>query len=216
VRTASLAGLVVLTLAAQAVAGCKIIWHEEEAAEAGPRAFDAATYVGGIWDTQVIPHFTAQAADAATIADAVAGDPGAAGEQFGHRAGPGSPWTYAVRGEGRVVAVDTASRRGLMRVDVGPPGKPREVVLQIGPVVVGTALRDNLPFVSFGNFVNQLEFAQVSRSLNDRAVATIRTDFPFDSATGKVVRFAGAAIQASADQPLQVTPVSLELAGSGS
>jgi predicted lipoprotein len=90
------------------------------------------------------------------------------------------------------------------------------VVLQIGPVVVGTALRDSLPFVSFGSFVNQLEFAQVSRSLNDKAVGTIRSGFPFDSATGKTVRFAGAGVQVSAGQPLQVTPVSLELAGDAS
>ena len=78
------------------------------------------------------------------------------------------------------------------------------------------ALRDSLPFVSFGNFVNQLEFAQVSRSLNDKAISAIRSSFPVDGATGRIVRFAGAGLPGAADQPFQVTPVLIELAGDAS
>ena len=38
-------------------------------------------------------------------------------------------------------------------------GKPTTVVLQIGPVIFGTALRDALPFIAFGDFVNQIDYA---------------------------------------------------------
>ena len=38
-----------------------------------------------------------------------------------------------------------------------------------GPVLKGTALRDSLEFVKFGDFVNQVAFAEVATALNERA-----------------------------------------------
>ena len=38
----------------------------------------------------------------------------------------------------------------------------REVVLQIGPVLRGTSIRDALPTVSFDQFVNQIQYADVA------------------------------------------------------
>ena len=67
------------------------------------------------------------------------------------------------------MAVDVKSRHGLMTVDIPTKSGPRQVDLQIGPVIFGTALRDSLPFIHFGDFVNQIQFAQVSRALNDLA-----------------------------------------------
>ena len=56
-----------------------------------------------------------------------------------------------------------------MTVDVDTKSGTRQVDLQIGPVIFGTALRDSLPFIHFGDFVNQIQFAQISRALNDAA-----------------------------------------------
>ena len=85
--------------------------------------------------------------------------------------------------------------------------------LQIGPVVFGTALRDALPFVSFGDFVNQIDYAEVSRVLNDKAISAARGSLDFTHAAGRTVTFAGAATAPSGGTPLTVTPASLSLGG---
>ena len=102
---------------------------------------------------------------------AIAKDPDAAGKQYGHRAGEGQPWTYLVKGEGRSPRSTSPRATAPPIVEVMIDGKPTTVVLQIGPVMFGTALRDALPFISFGDFVNQIDFAEVSRAFNDKATA---------------------------------------------
>ena len=61
-----------------------------------------------------------------------------------------------------------------MTVEIATKNGPRQVDLQIGPVIFGTALRDSLPFVHFGDFVNQIQFAQISRALNDAATKHLK------------------------------------------
>ena len=84
--------------------------------------------------------------------------------------------------------------------------------MQVGPVVFGTALRDALPVISFGDFVNQIEYAEVSRALNDRAIAAARNGLDLASLTGKTITFSGAAAQPSGNSPLQLTPVAIAVA----
>jgi predicted lipoprotein len=86
------------------------------------------------------------------------------------------------------------------------------VVLQIGPVIFGTTLRDSLPFVSFDQVVNQIQFAQVSRELNDRASAAARAGLDASRlVAGARIGFAGAM---SAASPPTVTVMQLRLLGS--
>jgi predicted lipoprotein len=78
-------------------------------------------------------------------------------------------------------------------------------------VVFGSALRDSLPFVQFGDFINQIQFAQVSRALNDRAVTEIRKGIDPKTLVGKTVDFAGGATIDSTSGPITVTPVTLKV-----
>lgn len=199
----------ILAIAMSGVAGCKIKYDSEKSAGGG--AFNAKTYVAEMWDAKVIPLMHTAPLDAGTLLAAIAKDPEAAGKQYGRRSGPGQPWSYLVKGQGKVTAVDTASRHGTATVAVVIDGKPTPVVLQVGPVIFGTAIRDALPFISFGDFVNQIDYAEVSRALNDKATAGDAEAMA--SAEGKVVSFAGAATAPSAGTPLTVTPVLLDVVG---
>jgi predicted lipoprotein len=110
-----------------------------------------------------------------------------------------------------VTSVDTTSRRGLVTLDLAGAAPPVKVVLQVGPVVFGSALRDSLPFIQFGDFVNQIQFAQVSRALNDDAVAALRKALDPNALAGKTVEFAGGATITSASGPITVTPVTVQI-----
>ncbi len=108
-----------------------------------------------------------------------------------------------MRGEGTIKAAETRLRHATLTIDVAG----HDVVLQIGPVIFGTALRDALPFISFEQVVNQIQFAQVSRELNDRATAAARAGLDVASlAPGGRVAFAGAM---SAGAPPQITVLQL-------
>ncbi|MBJ3784742.1 DUF2291 family protein [Devosia sediminis] len=197
---------VALALFLPALAGCKIVQIADQEA-AAPAGFNATAYAEGLWIEQALPHFTETARPVAEVLPAIVGDLPSAGAEFGYRPGEGSPWSFVVTGTGVVAAKNTESRAGTMEVTV--EGLPDPVVLQIGPVIRGNAVRDALPFVSFQDFTNQLEFADAGKALTAIALAATA---PISEAiaVGDTVVFTGAISMANASDRLQVTPVVLE------
>jgi predicted lipoprotein len=149
---------------------------DEVDGHAGP--FDAGKYVDSIWASKVLP----AAGDAPDLSAARCVHP------------------CLVKGQGRVVRVETTSRSGLAYLDSG-------AVLQIGPVIRGTALRDALPFIQFSQFTNQLEFARVGNALNDRASKVLAGIDP-PHLEGAEIAFCGAMEPGS---PGEIVPVRLEV-----
>ena len=195
---------------AATLGGCKVVANADlKAAKAkSTDEFDANGYVDKIWASKVLPEFRSQAIELGALLADVAKDPDKAGQAHGHREGDGNPWTYEVRGEGKIVAVDTASRHAIVSVELQTAAGPRKVDLQVGPVVFGTMLRDALPFIRFGDFINQIQYAQVSRALNDRASKGVRQSFDPTDATGKTIVFYAAAVIAG--DTITATPVIIE------
>jgi predicted lipoprotein len=198
------------------LSGCKIVATPGKRAEGGADsgtdgAFDPSAKVRAIWETKVIPYLAAKAVN---LPDAVAlarENPDQAGQKFGYRAKEGNePWTFAIRLQGRIVAADMASRAATISVDNGGDGKIAAIV-QIGPAVRGTALRDALDFVSFNDFTNQIDFAQFGKAFNQYAVQTVLSKLPRDALVGRSVKILGAFTLESGDQPPLVTPAQLEL-----
>ena len=73
-----------------------------------------------------------------------------------------------VKGTGKVIEIHTDSQAGTAILEI--PGLDEKVALQIGPVVRGTALRDATGIVSFNQFTNQLDFADVSKEMNSQGI----------------------------------------------
>ena len=159
------------------------------------RTFDAVRYVDSIWNSRVLPAVAASAVDLREALQA-------------HPAG-----CLLVKGEGRVLRVDTSSRSGLMLLDLAPYDGRADAAIQIGPVIRGTVLRDALPFIQFSQFVNQLEFARVSNALNDRVVQSVLVSLPKAGLEGSVVSFSGASRQPAANELPEIVPVILIVKG---
>ncbi len=208
-------------------AGCKVVRDDPKNGSAGgsdsgaswraQRGFDAAAWTAEVWSSKALPHFEKDAVDMGQVLGVLVRDADEAGKKFGRRADTeGSPWNFTVRGSGKVVSVNTESRAGTLVVSVAAPSGPQEVTLQLGPVVKGTAVRDSLPFFSFGDVTNQIEFAQVSRALNERAVSGLKAELAAVEKPGSTVEFVGAMnVPGSADGGWLVTPVSLKPLGQG-
>ncbi len=197
------------------LSGCKIVRDADKAAldPSDPNNFDAKAYVDAAWDRKVVPYFDEHAHPIGQVLAGLAKDKDAAGTKFGHRAGDeGSPWTFAVRGGGKVKSVNTTSRHGELVLALGGAGQAGHATLQIGPVIFGTAVRDSLPFIAFGDFQNQIQYAEVSRALNDRAVAQARAGLTPPPRVGSSIEFIGAMTDPSMTGDTTVTVLRVRLA----
>jgi predicted lipoprotein len=138
------------------------------------------------------------------LVTAIREDLDAAGEQFGHHEGT-SPYSFATSGEGVAGKV----KRGLMPVRVAGVPKSTTVSLQVGPAINGTAIRDAAGFISFNQFVNQVDFADAATALNTQVKAKVLKGIDPQSLNGKRVSFIGA-FTALGSTVVTITPTKLE------
>jgi predicted lipoprotein len=197
------------------LSACKIVAtpapHPAGSEDASESGFDPNAMVAKIWDSKVIPYLTAKASALPDVVAAVRTNPDEAGRKFGYRAKEGNvPWTFPVKFEGKILAADVASRAATISIDTKGDGKLAEII-QIGPAVRGTALRDSLDFVAFNDFKNQIEYAQFGKAFNQYAVRTVLSDLPRDSLVGRSVVGVGAFTLEAGDQPPLITPAQLKI-----
>lgn len=213
---AATAGLVLLALLGACARVPGIYVYEADGSspsDGSATAFDAKSYVEGIWASKIVPTVQDRAVDVSTVAAAIAADPEAAGERYGHRAGTGSPYAYLVKGTGQVTGIDTSVPTGPMTVEIPRTGgKPLTVTIATGPVIAGTALRDGVGFISFGDFTNQIAYAEVANRINDRAKTDVIAKAGLTGAEGRTVTFAGA-FSALAPGSIFLVPTELRVTG---
>ncbi|MGW5241525.1 DUF2291 domain-containing protein [Monashia sp. NPDC004114] len=197
----SLAALAAAVVVAATFAGCSrvpgvytyVAAGQETSGGQGSAPFDAKTYVDGIWESKVLPTVTKDAVSAADLLPALAADQAAASKKYGNQAGTGSPYAFLVNGTGTVKAVDDESPSHPLTVKVdGLDGKDNTVQIVTGPVIAGTALRDAVKFITFGDFTNQLDYADAATGLNSKVKSEVLAGVNAKDLVGKKVKFAGA------------------------
>lgn len=215
-RAISFASIILLLTLLLSFTSCKLwtirpIESNAQKPAAASHQFDADAYVNSIWQSKVLPTVLEKATDLTAVLSALDSDPEAAKKQYGSSDAGGAAH-FIVKGTGRVNRVDSHSRNRTLTL--APPnykGKT-EVVIQIGPVFRGTALRDAVGFIQFDQFVNQLQFADVGNKLNDRVEAIVTKDFDLASVQGREVSFYGA-FTFTEHSRILITPVKLEAGG---
>jgi predicted lipoprotein len=174
--------------------------------------FKPDEFVEKIWDDKVVPYFKEKCLPISDVLPIWVKDQEAAGRQFGYREkAEGSPWNYRVKGTGTIVSVNTASRASTVDVDIDPGDGVADVLIQIGPVIKDTAIRDSLEFISFTDFTNQLEFARLSNAFNKMVNKTVTGELDRDNLMGKGISFNGAFTQLQDSDLIRITPVTLEV-----
>lgn len=193
--------------------GCKVVPIETGGTASTGGAFDAASYADALWREKAKSYILETSKPLREVLAAIEQDLDKAGATFGYRASAeGSPWTFLVRGSGSVTAKNTKSRAGTLDIAVEGAAGGSLVTLQIGPVIRGNAVRDALPFVSFKDFTNQLEFADAGKALTALALADVAPRID-GAAVGSQVEFVGAFSLKTAGEKILLTPVSLSVAG---
>jgi predicted lipoprotein len=172
--------------------------------------FKPDEFVDKIWDDQVVPYFMQKCLPIGDILPAWSADQAAAGKEFGYREkAEGSPWNFLVKGSGVIVGVNTASKASTVEVDLDPADGSEDLVLQIGPVIKDTGIRDSLEFISFTDFTNQLEFARLSNAFNKKVNAAVLSSLDRENLMGKRIAFHGVFTQLQDSDLVRITPVVL-------
>ncbi|MGA8658759.1 MAG: DUF2291 domain-containing protein [Chthoniobacterales bacterium] len=172
---------------------------------------DANAFVEPIWNSKVIPTILAKAVDALVLLPEIRANPEAAGQKYGRREAT-NPFNYMIKGSGKVTQVNAESRAGTMTVEIGNDSNHETINLQIGPVVIGTALRDATALVSFNQFTNQIDYAGVSKEMNSRALKDALAGRDPANFAGKTIQFFGAfTFDPKSTSPIRVTPVKLAI-----
>ncbi|HUZ17143.1 MAG TPA: DUF2291 domain-containing protein [Spirochaetia bacterium] len=195
VRTAVWVGIVALLVIfwfTGALATVKPIGQAQSLAAVmgGGHAFDKVRYVDSIWQSRVLPTVRDTSVDLGTLVSALEKDPKKATKEYGHDVG--GAYNFLVHFSGIVTKVDTSSPRGSIIVNTRYPGGDLAVNIQVGPVILGTSLRDALKFISFGQFLNQMQYGSVADELNNRVEQNVVSKLDLKTLTGKRLDIRGA------------------------
>jgi len=185
---------------------------QEETVHLNEQQTDINSYVDSIWESKVVPYMVERASEISTVLNILKEDLDKAGEKYGIREYEiGTPWKFIVKGQGKVISVNTESRNGTISIDLPSYDHQAELEIQIGPVFRGNLIRDSLDFISFGDFKNQIEFSKFGSALNDKVKEQVLSSFNFEELTGSEVNFIGVFTVETAD--ILLTPVKFEVIG---
>lgn len=176
-------------------------------------SFDADKYVSSIWSSKVIPTMEKKSVDFTELLKALNTNVDEAGKKYGFRSSDdGSPWSFIVKGKAKITKVDQESLNGMLEVNVDPKDKTTKVIVQVGPVINGTSIRDSLDFIDFNNFTNQMDFASVSSAMNKYINKNVTDKLDYKKLNGKYIEFIGA-FTLDTSKEITITPVMIKEAG---
>ena len=119
-------------------------------------------------------------------------------------------WTLlALGGVGWFGVYNLALNAGERHVDAGTAA----MIIQIGPVIRGTAIRDSLDFVNFNEFKNQIQWAEFGKAFNNHLNAVTLDKLPREALEGQKVEAVGAYPLPSKGQLPLLTPATITIGG---
>jgi predicted lipoprotein len=177
-------------------------------AVANSPSLSPAKYVDSIWSSKVLPTVAKSAVSLPTLLADLKRNSSATSKRYGNYAELDGPPTFLVKGSGRIVSVNTSSIPAEAGLAFGAGNAP-DAFLQLGPILLGTVVRDAMPFINFNQFVNQVTFGEVGTAINAKIVATALSKVDNATLKGKHVKFTGAFTLSSGKQ--LVTPITLEV-----
>ncbi|WP_308465985.1 DUF2291 family protein [Rathayibacter soli] len=178
-----LAVVIVVVLILMGV-GTKVV-SNSSAAASNDGGFSAATY-GKTQFPKVQAEIVKRAVPAATLAEAIAADPAAAGAKYGVKATTGPVMSVTFTG------VAGQPQDGIYPVTV--EGLPQTLIVRVqtGPAINGTDLRDATGTISFGQFTNQIDYQNAGAALNDQMKKSVLATVDTANLKGKTITVVGA------------------------
>lgn len=186
-----------------------VVKEGQEATLTGEVAFNPTDEATKFWNEKAHNYFESGAVDLKTLMAEANGDFASVASKYGHYSmGDKGELSFIVKGEGKINLVKNKLRAGYLGLDVADIDPAYKVRLQIGPVFKGSAVRDSISLISFKDYQNQIEWAQVSVAFHELIVRDVLSKIDIEGSLDKNVEFIGC-FTVGAQKTLQITPVEL-------
>ena len=172
------------------------------------KGFDPVSYVEEIWYSKIIPTISNDSEEITFMLDELFSNKELAEEKYGHRSGTGS-YSFMVNGKAEIIGLNKESRVGTIELKLSKDYDAK-IFITIGPVIKKDSIRDAVKFIKFNDFVNQLDFAGVSRIIKTRVMNEIIGPLNLNNIVGKKISFEGA-ITFDRNDKIFITPTMLNL-----
>ncbi len=172
------------------------------------KGFDPVSYVEEIWYSKIIPTISNESEEITFMLDELFKNKELAEEKYGHRSGTGS-YSFMVNGKAEIIGLNKESRVGTIELKLNK-NYDAQIFITIGPVIKKDSVRDAVKFIKFNDFVNQLDFAGVSRIIKTRVMNEIIGPLNLNNIIGKQISFEGA-ITFDRNDKIFITPTMLDL-----
>lgn len=164
--------------------------------------FDPGAFVNGIWESKIIPTITEKAIELSVVLGEMKPDDSgftskdnliSITKKYGLIT-MGEAHVYMVKGQGKVINVDTKASTGTLELSLDGYTGPIKVKIYIGPRIPSdeSSVRDAVGFINFGDFREQTEYGKVAAEINNRSLSQVDLPSDKDSLQGKTIRFYGA------------------------
>lgn len=184
------------------------IGHEDE--YTGNKAADIGGSMQEMWP-EIEINIEEKAVDAPTFLVEANGDLKSLVDKYGkYSMGNSGTISYAVMGDGTVEEVENGKKAGYIVVNLDGYDGPEVIKLQIGSIYKGSSTRDTQDLLSYGDYVNQEEWAQVSQEIHNVIDETVVQPADPANLAGKKIAFVGT-FTADGNDELLITPVKLEV-----
>ena len=172
--------------------------------------FDAAAYVKENWDSRIVPEIQNSAISLSSLLKGLDNDFEETNIKYGIKKEDTSPYSFAVSETAVIKDIDTESSAGILTIDIHDLTADGFSKIQIGPVIKKSMIRDYLSFIKFGDFENQIEYANVSRELNFYIRDNILNKINDDYKIGATISFTGV-FNFDKSGEILITPIEIEL-----
>lgn len=171
--------------------------------------FDTDAFTRDVWDNQLLDYYDNKKVNASKLMNELKDNEAKAGEDYAIGTNDiGSRWQFIIEGKGTIVEVNNESLAGIMMIDVEPYDGEVDFIMQIGPVIKGTTIRDTLDFIKLDDFSNQVEFANLSKAFNKLVVDETLATKDFSKHLGDEITFLGCFTYENMENIL-VTPITI-------
>lgn len=188
-----------------------VVKEGEEAKLTGEVAFNPTQVATNFWKEKAQDYFNENAIDLLTLLNESNNDFTSVANKYGHYSmGDKGELSFIVKGTGTIDVVKNKLRAGYVSFKLDGYNGSTTFRLQIGPVFKGSAVRDSISLISYKDYKNQIEWAEVSKAFHELILKEIISTNDLANAVGKKVEFTGC-FTVSRPSQLNITPVSLVL-----
>ncbi len=193
----------------------KEVVDEDEIKVYFDEGFDASLVIDPNWDTKIVPYFIEEAVDINVLLDEAVINPLATTEKYAYtETEENTNYNFIVKGTGNIISVNDVSK-GSLNIDLAPYDNKTDVIIVIGPIISSTlnSIRDSYTDLSYGDFVNQLEWAKIGNRIKDIIKETVVNNLDIETLHGNTISFYGAFTLVKPDDysEIIITPIKLEI-----